>query len=125
VAKIIKLNSKIYPLEAILSSSYAFTGQAYIHLDGDPKKEIFVRIKNKGRYSKEKSDSLCRDFRNSLIHHVLRHRISKNNKKLREYVVCRALYSVMPDFISSENKVPGELSGLVDAKSIKKTRSQK
>jgi hypothetical protein len=44
-ACVLKINPKIYNLRVIYSCAYVFLDRAYIFLEGDPKKEILVRIK--------------------------------------------------------------------------------
>jgi len=93
----IQINSKIYPLEAILNASYAFIDRTYIFLDDDSRKnEITVSLKGKQRLSTKKLNNLRGEFMNELLHCALRCKISKNNKKIREYIVGRALYSALP-----------------------------
>lgn len=101
-------------MQAILSTAYAFTDRAYIFLDGNHKKKITVILKSK--HSREKLDSLINDFNNSLIHYSLREKISKYNKKIREYIISRALYSVIPDFTQDlEQKNRSKNTNLLNA----------
>lgn len=93
----IKLNSKIYPLEAILNACYSFIDRAYIFLDSNSKAEnIYVFLKGKGKSSEGRQAVLRGEFMNELLHCVLRQRISRENKKIREYIIGRALYSASP-----------------------------
>jgi len=106
----IQINSKIYPLEAILNASYAFIDRTYIFLDDDSRKnEITVSLKGKQRLSTKKLNNLRGEFMNELLHCALRCKISKNNKKIREYIVGRALYSALP--LSMEETVLEDDSG--------------
>ena len=41
------LNSKIYPLDVIFSAAYVLTDKSYIIVDGDPKKELIIKIRPK------------------------------------------------------------------------------
>lgn len=103
----IKLSSNIYPLEAVLNTCYSFIERAYIFLDDDYKGEnIKVSIKGKKKLSNRQLDSLRGEFMNELLHSTLRYKISKNNKKIREYIIGRALYSVLPDsdLVASDEK---------------------
>lgn len=93
----IKLNSNIYPVEAILNACYVFIDRVYISLDTDSKTEnIKVSFKGKNRPSEKKLQTLKGEFMNELLHSALRYKVSKNNKKIREYIVGRALYSALP-----------------------------
>jgi His-Xaa-Ser system protein HxsD len=90
----IKLNSKIYPLEVILNACYAFIDRAYIFLDSNSKaQDYYVFLKGKNRLAERQLTSLRGEFMNELLHCALRHKISKENKKIREYIIGRALYS--------------------------------
>jgi His-Xaa-Ser system protein HxsD len=103
-----KLDSKIYPLEAILNACYTFLDRAYIFLDKDSKEDnIKVYFKGKNRLSEKQLASLKGKFMNELLHCALRYEISKNNKKIREYIIGRALYSVLPtpDLFPTDEKL--------------------
>ena len=88
------LNAKIYPLEAILNCCYSFVDKAYIFLDSDPKtKNIKVTLKQKSGSNNKNTRILRGEFMNELLYSLIRQTVSKNNKKIREYIVGRALYS--------------------------------
>ncbi len=91
-----KLNLKIYPLEAILNACYMFIDKVYIHLDTDSEgKYVKVEFKSKAKGSKKQLSHLREKFMNELLHSTLRYKINKNNKKIREYIVGKALYSAL------------------------------
>lgn len=96
----ITLNSGIYPLEAIISAAYSFLDRAYVFLDGKPAGgNIIVDLKSKnGKTSKKSSQQLKGEFMNELLFNTLRLKIGKNNKKIREYIIGRALFSPTSDF---------------------------
>ena len=103
----IKLNSKIYPLEAILNAAYSFIDRAYIFLDSGSKgAQIKVSLKGRGKISKKQLEGLKGEFMNELLNCALRYAISRENKKIREYIVGRALYSFLPaeDLARFDNK---------------------
>ncbi len=100
----ITIDSKLYPLEAIYGASYAFLDKVYIRLSGDPKGKIIVQIKNKTGNSPKKLKNLADDFTNELINYGLRFQISKNNKKIREYIVGTALLSALGEMSEEEEK---------------------
>ena len=88
------LNSRIYNLEAILNACYTFIDRTYIFLDSDSKGErTVISLKGKKRLSQKMLKRLKGEFMNELLHSALRCKISKNNKKIREYIIGRALYS--------------------------------
>jgi len=92
-----KLNPMIYPLEVIYSTSYVFIDRAYLFLDGDPKKEIIVAIKGKKNLSKKQLENLAGEFLNELLSAALRINLAQHNKKIRQYIVERALVSAAND----------------------------
>lgn len=89
----IVLDIKIYPLEAILNTCYSFLERAYIYLDADNEgRKINVFLKKK-KTSKPKTMSAYEgEFMNELLHYTLRYKISKNNRKIREYIIANALF---------------------------------
>ena len=92
----INLNPKIYPLEAILNTCYNFIDHTYIFLDSNLQgDQIRVSLKGKKKISKKKLEALKGEFMNELLHSSLRYLVSKNNKKIREYIIGRALYSAL------------------------------
>lgn len=91
------LDPKIYPIEAILNCCYSFVDKAYVFLDSDPKtKNIKVALKRKPGSNNKKIGILRGEFMNELLYSLIRQTVSKNNKKIREYIVGRALYSTLP-----------------------------
>ncbi len=89
-----RLSTEIYPLDAIINACYAFIDRAYISLDTDNSTDsIEVEIKPKAGLSSRQKKTLVDDFKNELLHSALRYQISKNNKKIREYIIGRALYN--------------------------------
>lgn len=101
------LKEKLYPLEAILNACYSFLDQAYFFLDYDEKrKEVSVSLKKKKNISLAKFENLKNEFENELIHCALRFQVAKNNKKIREFIVSRALFSLLPtmDILTDEEK---------------------
>ncbi|MFA7141764.1 MAG: His-Xaa-Ser system protein HxsD [Candidatus Paceibacterota bacterium] len=86
----ITLDTNIYSLRSILSTSFVFLDDYYIFLDQTDKEKITVQIK-----SKEKNGDLekaVNEFKNELISTNLRLKISEENRKIRELIVSSALY---------------------------------
>jgi len=90
------LNSKTYPLEAIYSTAYVFLDRAYVHLDGDPAKELAVSLKGKEKFNKKQLKKLEGEFHNELLNYLLRVEIAKRNKKVRDFIIGTALVSALP-----------------------------
>jgi len=90
------LDTKIYSLEVVYSTSNNFLDRAYVFLDGDPAEEIIVSLKGKEVLSKKQLEALKGEFGNELLNCLLRAEVTKNNQKMREYIVASALVSGLP-----------------------------
>lgn len=127
-AQKIILDTKIYNIEAILNACYSFIERAYIFLDTDSNgNRIRVSIKGKKQLSQKQLEALKGEFMNELLHCALRHTVSKNNKKIREYIIGRALYSTIPspDLLISEGEPSYQKDPLGIATSWKKKHGKK
>ena len=92
---LITVRSKIYPLEAVYGAAYVFLNRAFIFLDEKKKGEILITLKAKEKMDKKHLENLAGEFYNELLNYSLRNEISKNNQKLREYIVSRALIGAL------------------------------
>lgn len=101
---VVSINPKLYPLEVIWGAAYVFLDRAYIYLDGDPKSEIFISIKGKKKFTKESLRKMGGEFLNELLNYSLRYSISKNNKKIREYILGASLFGA-----SGKEAIPSEI----------------
>jgi len=85
---IVKINTKIFPLDIIYSASYVFLDRAYISLDGDPEKQINVFIKPK---ENQNLQTIGQDFNNEIINYAVYKVQSEKAKELRETFMKRIL----------------------------------
>ncbi len=86
---IINIDTGLYPLEAVISASYVFLDRAYILLDQPKTGVVKVSFKpKKGGAAKLKDE-----FMNELLFAVERLNAAKRNKRIREFIVGRALFS--------------------------------
>lgn len=106
-----KLKTKIYPLECILNTAYLFLDQIYFFVDGDPKSELEITIKGKDGVTNKELDSIYGEFNNELINQKLRMNLAKQNKKIQEYIVGKALFGITPQLKNIE-----EVTSVVDSK---------
>lgn len=88
---------KLYPADAILNAAYIFIDRCYVLLEGDPKKSISIQLKGKNTLSAKQLNDLKGEFNNELLNQILRAKIAKDNKKLREYIVGQALIGASPE----------------------------
>jgi His-Xaa-Ser system protein HxsD len=93
----LKINSRVYPPEAVYSTCYVFIDRAYLFLDGEPKKEIRVTMKGKKNLSKKQLESMAGEFSNELLSAALRINLARHNKKMRQRIVERALVSAIEE----------------------------
>ncbi len=106
----IPIDTKVYPLDVIYGASYVFIDRAYIFLEESGKK-VLVNIKGKKKMVPKKLEDLGGEFLNELLNFGLRHQISKNNKKLREYIAGVVLFSASkanPSSASAGGEIKGE-----------------
>jgi len=101
---VVFVNSKVYPLEAVYGAAYVFLDRAYIYLDGDPEKEIFIYLKGKEKLTEKSLREMGNEFLNELLNYSLRYSLSKNNKKIREYLIGASLFGA-----SGETVIPSEV----------------
>jgi His-Xaa-Ser system protein HxsD len=99
---IMSLDNEIYELEAVINTCYHFMDKAYVFIDRDNKnKKIIVSLKGKKRLNSNKIKQIEGEFMNELLYSNLRYKINKNNKKITEHIIGRALYSSMSDLSHS------------------------
>jgi len=89
----ILIDPSLYSLEAIYSAAYVFIDKAYLFLEKGFKNQIAVSIKGKEKLTLKELKDLSGEFHNELLNCALRDKISKNNQKIREYIIGRALMS--------------------------------
>lgn len=92
---VLKINTKIYSPEAIYKTCYIFIDRAYLFLDGDPKREIEVKIKGQKKLRKIELEKIAGEFMNELLNNSLRMKLSRENAKIRERIIGQALFSAV------------------------------
>ena len=90
---IFEIDLEIYPVESIISTSYLFLDDIYIFLDNPKDKRVKVSLTPKKKYNKKQLEILKQDFLNHLLSNVARIVAIKRNKKVKEFIVGRALFS--------------------------------
>lgn len=86
---LVAINPKVYTLDVVYSASYSLLERAYIMLDGDPEKEILVRLRHKGE--RGSLEELGREFNNELLKYAAYKVYSEQNKDIRWMIVEKAL----------------------------------
>lgn len=98
---ILSINPKLYPLETVYSAAYVFLDRAYILLDGDPKKEIIVKLRSKTGEDLEKLEG---EFFNELINYSDYQKRAEQTKKIREVLLQRALLTNDPSIVQADKE---------------------
>ncbi len=101
---VISVDPNLYPLKSIYGAAYVFLDRAYIFLDGEVKKEIYVHLKGKKRLTDKEIKNLADEFLNELLNYSLRYQISKDNRKIREYILGAALIGASGDNIDESTE---------------------
>jgi His-Xaa-Ser system protein HxsD len=99
------VNLRLYPLPAVYAAAFVFLDETYIRLEEGGGGKVQIILKGKKKLTEEKLRDLRDRFLNELLNCSLREQISKNNKKIREYVVARALASAVPEEVDQNNSV--------------------
>lgn len=89
------LNLRNYPSEAVYGTAYVFLDRAYLFLDSRSSKKITVSLKGKKKLTNKQLADLKGEFLNELLNYTVRINLTKNNRKLREFIVSQALFSAV------------------------------
>jgi len=97
-----------YSKEALYGAAYVFLDKAYLFLDNKSSKKIEISLKGKKKLNKNQLENLKGEFLNELLNYTVRINLSKNNKKIREYVISQALFSAFGDDDVEEDEIKYE-----------------
>ncbi|MGM5488446.1 MAG: hypothetical protein ACQESG_05845 [Nanobdellota archaeon] len=100
---VLSINPAIYPLDIIYSAAYVLLDEAHILLDGDPKKEVSVRIKPK---QDQDPTDLGNKFYDQLINYGVYKEQVRKNQDLRKIMLQRVLLT--NGYTGDEELIPWE-----------------
>ena len=86
------IDLEVYPLEAIYSAAYVFIDRVYIYLK-PVGNAVVVLLTAKEGLTKKSFEKIKGEFQNELLNSSLRRTLEKSNKKIRQNIVERALFS--------------------------------
>lgn len=86
-------NLKDYPLEALYGAAYVFLDKVYLFLDSKSKNKIDVSLKGKKKLNIKQLEKLKGEFLNELFNYTVRIKMTKSNRKIREFIIGQALVS--------------------------------
>lgn len=98
------IKPRVYPMEVVYQAAFVFIDRAYIMLDKDEAGDILVRLKGKEPLDKAALDALQGEFANELLNQAVRRSISRQNQRIRELIVAKALFAAAR---------PGELDEII------------
>jgi His-Xaa-Ser system protein HxsD len=87
------ISLEAYPLEAIYSAAYTFIDKVYAYLFPGKNKYVILELTAKEGTSKKQLEKIKGEFQNELLNASLRLALEKSNKKIRQSIVERALFS--------------------------------
>jgi len=91
-----EVEERIYPLQAAQAAAYAFTDRAYARVETAGAGRLRVALALKNGADADARAALEGEFRNELLHQALRLKVSEANRKIREFIVTKALISAQP-----------------------------
>ncbi len=86
-----EIDTKFYPQDAVYSVAYLLLERYYIKLKSGNKNNIVLQLTSDQELKQEQIDDLMRRIEQELINQTLRLKIAKENQKLREYILGKAL----------------------------------
>ncbi|HEY3355977.1 MAG TPA: hypothetical protein VGQ83_22180 [Polyangia bacterium] len=90
------VDTRIYPLDAVLGTAYVFINRAFVYLDHPAPNRVRVSLTGKQKLDAAGVKLLCGEFLNELLGQVLRERAAKKYGKQREALLAKALFSAAP-----------------------------
>lgn len=106
----ISVNPKIYTLDCIYSAAYILMEKAYFILDGDPEKEVIVKIIPKdaeqiGQQSGLKADDIEKLFFEEMLNYKHYHMNLEKNKEITRLIIEKALFTANPAIIEDAKQI--------------------
>ena len=93
----VPVNLKVYPLQAVHSSGYAFMDRAHVKLEEDKKDHVAVWLKAKN--NSQDLQKLALDFSDELLNYAHYFSTLKVNADNMKILLQRALFSASPSIV--------------------------
>lgn len=104
---LISISPKLYSLDVIYSAAYVFLEKTYLLLDGEPEKEIIIKLTAKTKVDKNQLEKLGQEFLNELINYGFYKQQSEKNNLIRQIILQKALLGSSGD---DETELEGDLN---------------
>ncbi|MCX7944147.1 MAG: His-Xaa-Ser system protein HxsD [Deltaproteobacteria bacterium] len=101
-----EIDTKFYPRDAVYSVAYLLLEKYYIKLRSGKKNSIIMQLTSDEVLNKNLIDDLLRKIEQELINQTLRLRIAKENQKLREYIIGKALWGAQFGVVEDRTETP-------------------
>ncbi|MBI3565349.1 MAG: His-Xaa-Ser system protein HxsD [Elusimicrobia bacterium] len=95
---VFEIDERIYPLEAVQNAAYSFTDRAFVRVE--PSGTGKLKVTMTAKPALPASATVRGEFDNELVHQALRLRVSESNRKIREFIVTKALVSAQPSAVA-------------------------
>lgn len=86
-----EIDTNFYPQDAVYSVAYLLLNDYFLKLKSGKKNTIILQLTSDEKLEKSRLNELSRKIEQELINQTLRLRIAKENQKLREYIIGKAL----------------------------------
>lgn len=97
-----EVEERLCPLEAVQNAAYTFTDRAYVRVESASEGKLKVSMSFKKDAEPAAVAALRGEFDNELLHQALRLKVSDANRKIREFIVTKALVSAQPTALVAE-----------------------
>ncbi len=101
-----EIDTKFYPQDAVYSVAYLLLEKYYVKLKSGKKDSIVMQLTSDTALDRKQTDDLMRRIEQELINQTLRLKIAKENQKLREYILGKALLGAQFGAIDNSAESP-------------------
>jgi His-Xaa-Ser system protein HxsD len=107
------LDEAVFPRPVGLAAAYRFIDRCYVLVESRPRRRLSVRLKGKEPLAAAELTALAGEYRNELLHQLVRHQVAERTDALRAAIVGRAVLSADPQ-LAAETAAPPAASDPLD-----------
>ncbi len=107
------LDEEVFPRPVGLAAAYRFIDRCYVLVESRPRRRLSVRLKGKQPLAAPALVALAGEFRNELLHQLVRHQVAERTDRLRAAIVGRALLSADTE-LAAEAAAPAPAADPLD-----------
>jgi len=109
----VTLDEAVFPRPVGLAAAYRFIDRCYVLVETRPGKRLSVRLEDKEPAAPAARKALAGEFRNELLHQLVRRQVAERTDALRAAIVGRALLSA-DEALASEAAAPAAAAEPLD-----------